>query len=214
MLLLSDGSVTRHLSLLANKKKKKKESGVVDDDAANEEDEEETTEIYPEVLSMRTISREEAISNSPKDAERVEGERIVRREVFLRRRQVKRRRSRDKKKRMTKSDYDDDDDNATDAVDDELPLAYACSWWNAEAADRLMRKREETMLNNLRDANVELYREVKRVYVGKNGALARRFGCEDEDEEIWGRHYIFWSEGKPVTVVYEAFSPLIERAFD
>ena len=87
---------------------------------------------------------------------------------------------------------------------------YACSWWNANALEKFMKKREETMWSNLRKENVELYREVRRVYLGKNRRLAKAFGCEDLDEEIWARHYIFWSGGEPVTVVFEAFSPKIE----
>ena len=76
------------------------------------------------------------------------------------------------------------------------PLVYACSWWNANALEKFMKKREETMWSNLRKENVELYREVRRVYLGKNRRLAKAFGCEDLDEAIWARHYIFWSGGE------------------
>ena len=26
---------------------------------------------------------------------------------------------------------------------------------------------------------------------------------------FWGRHYIFWRGGRPLTVIYEAFSPAL-----
>jgi chorismate lyase len=29
---------------------------------------------------------------------------------------------------------------------------------------------------------------------------------------FWGRHYIFWHGGKPMTVVYEVFNPRLENA--
>ena len=60
----------------------------------------------------------------------------------------------------------------------------------------------------MRQGNVELYREVRRVYMGDNEELARIFGC---DGPFWGRHYIFWHDQKPMTVVYEVFNPALER---
>ena len=51
--------------------------------------------------------------------------------------------------------------------EEEYPLVYACSWWNANALDKFMKKREETMWSNLGKQNVELYREVRRVYLGR-----------------------------------------------
>ena len=34
----------------------------------------------------------------------------------------------------------------------------------------------------------------------------------DAPGPFWGRHYIFWHDGVPMTVVYEVFSPRLERA--
>ena len=45
-------------------------------------------------------------------------------------------------------------------------------------------------------------------YMGDNEELARIFGC---DGPFWGRHYIFWHDQKPMTVVYEVFNPALER---
>ena len=185
VLLLSDGSVTRHLSVLGGK-------GFVNDDDDDDDDKDGATSsllsesnVKVEVTSMKPCARDKS---QPEDVVKIKGP-LVQREVYLR--------YADAKKREKEEDYPP-------------PLVYACSWWNANALEKFMKKREETMWSNLRKENVELYREVRRVYLGKNRRLAKAFGCEDLDEEIWARHYIFWSGGEPVTVVFEAFSPKIE----
>ena len=184
VLLLSDGSVTRHLSVLGGK-------GFLSDD---DDDDSATSSLLSEsnvkveVTSMKPCARDRS---QPEDVVKIKGP-LVQREVYLR--------------------YDDDgnDGGPKKNKNPNPPLVYACSWWNANALEKFMKKREETMWSNLRKENVELYREVRRVYLGKNRRLAKAFGCEDLDEEIWARHYIFWSGGEPVTVVFEAFSPKIE----
>ncbi len=184
VLLLSDGSVTRHLSVLGG-------TGFLSDD---DDDDSATSSLLSEsnvkveVTSMKPYARDKS---QPEDVVKIKGP-LVQREVYLR--------------------YDDDgnDGGPKKNKNPNPPLVYACSWWNANALEKFMKKREETMWSNLRKENVELYREVRRVYLGKNRRLAKAFGCEDLDEEIWARHYIFWSGGEPVTVVFEAFSPKIE----
>jgi hypothetical protein len=32
--------------------------------------------------------------------------------------------------------------------------------------------------------------------------------------ELWGRHYVFWAGGRPLTVIYEVFSPRLMEAVD
>jgi chorismate lyase len=197
VLLLSDGSVTRHLSLLGKVVEEEEEEEEEDSTerrrSSDENKEEENNSgnnnnsesTRVEVISMKPCGRD---SSQPEDVVKIKGP-LVQREVYLR--------YADAKKREKEEDYPP-------------PLVYACSWWNANALEKFMKKREETMWSNLRKQNVELYREVRRVYLGKNRRLAKAFGLEDLDEEIWARHYIFWSGGEPVTVVFEAFSPKIE----
>ena len=184
VLLLSDGSVTRHLSVLGGKGFLSDDD---DDDSAPSSLLSES-KVKVEVTSMKPCARDKS---QPEDVVKIKGP-LVQREVYLR--------------------YDDDgnDGGPKKNKNPNPPLVYACSWWNANALEKFMKKREETMWSNLRNENVELYREVRRVYLGKNRRLAKAFACEDLDEEIWARHYIFWSGGEPVTVVFEAFSPKIE----
>ena len=187
VLLLSDGSVTRHLSVLGGK-------GFLSDDDDDDKDATSSllseSNVKVEVTSMKPCARDKS---QPEDVVKIKGP-LVQREVYLR----------------YEDDYDGNDGEPKKNKNPNPPLVYACSWWNANALEKFMKKREETMWSNLRKENVELYREVRRVYLGKNRRLAKAFGCEDLDEEIWARHYIFWSGGEPVTVVFEAFSPKIE----
>ena len=197
VLLLSDGSVTRHLSLLgkrghthhraSGKMRGEDAAAEVNEDDVTEEDSNSTNgeNTKVEVIRMKPCSRD---PSQPEDVVKIKGP-LMQREVYLRY----------DAKRLS-----------LEEEEEEYPLVYACSWWNANALDKFMKKREETMWSNLRKQNVELYREVRRVYLGKNARLAKAFGCKDLDEEIWARHYIFWSGGEPVTVVFEAFSPRIE----
>tara|TARA_A100001037_G_scaffold52776_1_gene44756 strand:- start:648 stop:1451 length:804 start_codon:yes stop_codon:yes gene_type:complete len=198
VLLLSDGSVTRHLSLLgkrghthhraSGKMRGEDAAAEVNEDDVTEEDSNSTNgeNTKVEVIRMKPCSRD---PSQPEDVVKIKGP-LMQREVYLR--------------------YDAKRLSLEEEEEEEYPLVYACSWWNANALDKFMKKREETMWSNLRKQNVELYREVRRVYLGKNARLAKAFGCKDLDEEIWARHYIFWSGGEPVTVVFEAFSPRIE----
>ena len=94
------------------------------------------------------------------------------------------------------------------AASSSLPAVYAASWWSEETFKTYMTDDESPMWTNLRSQNVELYREVRRVYLGDNAALEAVFGAEGP---FWGRHYIFWHEGEPMTVVYEVFNPALER---
>ena len=197
VLLLSDGSVTRHLSLLgkrghthhraSGKMRGEDAAAEVNEDDVTEEDSNSTNgeNTKVEVIRMKPCSRD---PSQPEDVVKIKGP-LMQREVYLRY----------DAKRLS-----------LEEEEEEYPLVYACSWWNANALDKFMKKREETMWSNLRKQNVELYREVRRGYLGKNARLAKAFGCKDLDEEIWARHYIFWSGGEPVTVVFEAFSPRIE----
>ena len=39
-------------------------------------------------------------------------------------------------------------------------------------------------------------------------ALERAWGVEGP---FWARHYVFWAGGEPLCVIYEVFSPKLER---
>ena len=38
--------------------------------------------------------------------------------------------------------------------------------------------------------------------------MCRKFG---EEGPFWGRQYFFWHDNKPLTLIYEVFSPALQR---
>lgn len=123
--------------------------------------------------------RADADERAPKDCARIKPGRIVVREVWL-------------------------GVGANASGERRPPAVYASSWWNAEEMERFMPEKERSMWANLRTQHAELYREIREVYCGYNDELERAFGVEGP---FWGRHYIFWHRGEPITVVYEVFNP-------
>lgn len=87
-------------------------------------------------------------------------------------------------------------------------LAYATSWWEAAHVDEYLQNRALPIWANLAKLKVELYRDIQGVYLGHSPELAAAFG---EPGPFWGRHYLFWHDHRPLTVIYEVFSPYLSR---
>lgn len=98
------------------------------------------------------------------------------------------------------------------------PLVYAVSWWNEEAAAAAVgAKPDAPIWTSLAASRTELFRDIRSVTLGGCPALeamllGRVEGGSDPRSTpplFWGRHYIFWRGGRPLTVIYEAFSPAL-----
>lgn len=87
-------------------------------------------------------------------------------------------------------------------------LAYAASWWNSAQVDDYLQNRSLPIWESLSRLHTELYRDIQGVYYGKSDYLAQSF---QEQGPFWGRHYLFWHNGKPLTLIYEVFSPYLAR---
>lgn len=87
-------------------------------------------------------------------------------------------------------------------------LAYATSWWEAQHVDEYLQQRSLPIWANLARLRTELYRDVQGLCYGHCPALEAGFG---ESGPFWGRHYLFWHHGQPLTLIYEVFSPYLER---
>jgi len=101
-------------------------------------------------------------------------------------------------------------------------LVYACSWWNQSEIEEYLKEKGTPMWASLQDKHVELYREVRKLYLGRAPGLAADLllGAKGNDGRdhaglaaqgvapaLWARHYVFYLGGRPLTVVYECFSP-------
>ena len=97
---------------------------------------------------------------------------------------------------------------------DGTPLVYASSWWTEEAATGygILQANggasNKPVWNHLSAGKTELYREVKRVYLGSSPRLEKAWNTTGP---FWARHYIFWAGSQPLCVIYEVFSPSLER---
>lgn len=87
-------------------------------------------------------------------------------------------------------------------------LAYATSWWEASHVDEYLQNRSLPIWASLARLRTELYRDVQGIYYGESAALELAFG---QKGPFWGRHYLFWHHGQPLTLIYEVFSPYLTR---
>lgn len=87
-------------------------------------------------------------------------------------------------------------------------LAYATSWWEASHVDDYLQNRSIPIWSNLARLRTELYRDIQGIYYGDSAALEQAFG---QTGPFWGRHYVFWHHSRPITLIYEVFSPYLCR---
>jgi chorismate lyase len=87
-------------------------------------------------------------------------------------------------------------------------LGYATSWWEARHVDEYLENKSLPIWVSLAKLRTELYRDVQGIYCGESPALSEAFG---EQGKLWGRHYLFWHHGQPLTLIYEVFSPYLQR---
>ncbi len=87
-------------------------------------------------------------------------------------------------------------------------LAYAASWWEASHVDDYLQNRSLPIWASLARLRTELYRDVQGIYHGHSLSLETAFGLSGP---FWGRHYLFWHHGQPLTLIYEVFSPYLAK---
>ena len=87
-------------------------------------------------------------------------------------------------------------------------LAYATSWWNGSNVDEYLQNRSLPVWRSLSDLHTELYRDVRGIYYGHSSKLEAAFGHK---APFWGRHYLFWHDRQPLTLIYEVFSPYLQK---
>ena len=87
-------------------------------------------------------------------------------------------------------------------------LAYAASWWETSHVDEYLQNRSLPIWASLNRLRTELYRDIQGIYFGESPALEAAF---NQKGPFWGRHYLFWHHGKPLTLIYEVFSPYLTK---
>jgi chorismate lyase len=87
-------------------------------------------------------------------------------------------------------------------------LAYASSWWDGSHVDEYLENRSLPIWDSLSKLHTELYRDIQGIVYGNSPELERAFGAEGP---FWGRYYLFWHDRQPLTLIYEVFSPYLDR---
>ncbi|MBE9201885.1 MULTISPECIES: chorismate lyase [unclassified Nodularia (in: cyanobacteria)] len=87
-------------------------------------------------------------------------------------------------------------------------LGYATSWWEASHVDEFLQNRSLPIWASLARIRTELYRDIQGIYYGYSEALESGF---EVSGPFWGRHYLFWHHGRPLTLIYEVFSPYLTK---
>ncbi|KAG6592656.1 DUF98 domain-containing protein [Phytophthora cinnamomi] len=87
-------------------------------------------------------------------------------------------------------------------------LGYAASWINVEDVGAVFKDTKIPIGKNILQHKTELYRDMKSVFCGHSAELEEAFGTPGP---FWGRSYLFWNGGRPVTFIYEVFSPALEK---
>jgi len=92
------------------------------------------------------------------------------------------------------------------------PLVYAASWWNAADYDATMSARASPIWRNLAARRRAVYRDLRSVSYGcAPPQLAAAFGAP-QAMQCWARTYVLCAESDtPLCVIYEAFSPALQR---
>ncbi|MBW4424794.1 MAG: chorismate lyase [Nostoc desertorum CM1-VF14] len=87
-------------------------------------------------------------------------------------------------------------------------LAYTTSWWTANHVNEYLQKNNLPIWESLTSQRIEFYRDVQGIHYGKSVALELAFG---QTGPFWGRHYLFWHQGQPLTLIYEVLSPYLRK---
>lgn len=85
---------------------------------------------------------------------------------------------------------------------------YAASWWSASEVDHYLTDRDKPIWVSLSLGHIELYREIQHLWHGHSERCEELLGCKGP---FWARQYFFWHNGKPLTLIYEVFSPRLEK---
>jgi len=87
-------------------------------------------------------------------------------------------------------------------------LAHAVSWWPQAMVDAHLKDRSLPIWASLADRRTELFRDLRCVALGGSALLETGFGRRGP---FWRRRYLFWRDGRPLTLIVETFSPALDR---
>ncbi len=85
-----------------------------------------------------------------------------------------------------------------------IPLLYAISWWDPIQMDQYFANPDLPIGQSLAQSQLEIFRDICSLYVGYSPFCTRLF---QKPGPFWARHYLLRHQQKPLTLIYEVFSP-------
>jgi chorismate lyase len=86
--------------------------------------------------------------------------------------------------------------------------SHATSWWEAATISQHLHDPKLPIWASLNQKQIELYRDLRGIRRGYCAELASTFGS---DRQFWSRDYLLWHGGKPLTLIYEIYSPILTK---
>ncbi len=87
-------------------------------------------------------------------------------------------------------------------------FSHATSWWGKATIAHHLKNPSLPVWKSLNQKHTELYRDLRQVYYGHCPQVEETFGYPGP---YWGRHYLLWHGGAPLTLIYEVYSPVLEK---
>jgi chorismate lyase len=87
-------------------------------------------------------------------------------------------------------------------------FSHATSWWPTAKINQHLKDPSLPIWASLNQKHTELYRDLRGIHQGYSPGLAAAF---DHPGPYWGRHYLLWHGGQPLTMIYEIYSPSIAK---
>jgi chorismate lyase len=87
-------------------------------------------------------------------------------------------------------------------------FSHATSWWPTAKINQHLKDPSLPIWASLNQKHTELYRDLRGIHQGYSPGLAAAFA---HPGPYWGRHYLLWHGGQPLTMIYEIYSPAIAK---
>lgn len=87
-------------------------------------------------------------------------------------------------------------------------LIFASSWWNPKEYETMFQSPSKAIGATLIHSELDFYRDLHGIFLGYSQELESIFLSKGP---FWGRYYTLFYKGKPISIIYEIFSPLLEN---
>lgn len=87
-------------------------------------------------------------------------------------------------------------------------FSHATSWWAKATIQNHLQNPSLPVWKSLNQKHTELYRDLRQIYYGHCPGVTPTFA---QAGPYWGRHYLLWHGGAPLTLIYEVYSPILQK---